>query len=171
MRDSGEPTSAGISIWCRGMTFQKSTLTHCKRRHEFTPDNTRSRIAPSGYVTRTCKSCETITKRSWVARQDKVIRPPRRTKRCNGCGLTKAVYAFYGKPYGYSSRCKLCHALYAREWARTHATPERRARQAERKRIAYKANAEVLRAKARSHYQRTKGKYSLLLGPKKKLAA
>lgn len=48
----------------RGLMDRNSQKTHCKRGHEFTPENTRTR--PNGH--RTCKECMRMHIRNWRAR-------------------------------------------------------------------------------------------------------
>jgi hypothetical protein len=48
----------------RGRGWRRSSQTHCKRGHEFTPENTRSYLMSTGYVARYCRTCERARKAS-----------------------------------------------------------------------------------------------------------
>jgi hypothetical protein len=52
----GSPSRNAIDSVERGR-HAFSRRTHCKNGHEYTPENTKPRVAPSGRTVRGCKSC------------------------------------------------------------------------------------------------------------------
>ena len=71
--------SDNVQDMLRHGTHTNAAKTHCKRGHEFTPDNTRTHIKPNGSAMRVCLEC----------RRRKVI--------CEECGLELLYYAL--KPH------------------------------------------------------------------------
>jgi hypothetical protein len=57
----------------RNGTHHNASKTHCKRGHEFTPENT----APNGDNGRACRKCSNHSRREWHRRQERPKRPPR----------------------------------------------------------------------------------------------
>jgi HNH endonuclease len=47
-----------------------AAMTHCRRGHEFTPENTRHSISAKGYTLRTCKTCQ----QAWNSRNYRASR-------------------------------------------------------------------------------------------------
>lgn len=66
-RDCIEPTH--LEAVTHAENVARSTITHCKQGHEFTPENTYRRVNAKGYTVRSCRTCRRAWKRAWTARQ------------------------------------------------------------------------------------------------------
>jgi hypothetical protein len=84
-------------LW--GVPLIKSRQTHCKRGHEFTPENTR---IVNGF--RTCKECSRINAREWYAKHGPAPRP---VIRCAECGNQR--------PHRAHGRCATCDQRWRRK--------------------------------------------------------
>ncbi len=136
------------------MTFQKSTRTHCKRGHEYTPENSRYRDGR-----KSCKVCANARRRDLrrKAAQNRPPNPIRRTKRCTKCLLEKTVEMFSMCKTWRQSRCKACLAAQKRAKRRDRSGEKRLADSVARtiqNRRLYWSNPEKYRAQARAHYKR-----------------
>lgn len=53
----------------RGRNYQREQ-THCKRGHEFTPENTYLQTLRTGYIARACKKCMLLRGQKWREEQN-----------------------------------------------------------------------------------------------------
>lgn len=103
-----------------------ASKTHCKRGHEFTPENTYTYRG-----SRTCRECKRAASRSqwWIHREKRLAE-----KRARYYGDIEASRA------------------YGREWAKAHSTPESRAKEAAEARARRAANPEKYREQERQRH-------------------